>query len=354
METLGYRIPDPRFSFLQMRSGLIRHAAERYNPDHAYFGSAFVLVVLPSMLVVLFSRRLCRWQRCYLGAAIFTGVTYFVTIGLVNRYIFHDGRWLIEMVILLTVVAPAIFFVLPRRVAVTGVILVSGIAIAEMNDTIHHNRAMPSDLVTRVPRGEQYYQFFGTYDRSLVKAIRTLNINYPLSEYKEVFVSGFGPPPPLYSYMSINGGRRVTQWSPDENNLELPGLVVTRDLEFVKQISKSPNVHVERLSMDDWALISKDRLRVYVEFRRHPFEPSEDALLLKAVVDPKQYQFPMFKFVLLDSSDETPVSNNQADPYFEIPIERLARSSIKVEAREKGEEKVRERYLISPERYNEL
>src|SRR5204863_5223069 len=107
-QSLGFRLPDPRLTPQEGWPELIRHALpqHRYDSNHASFGAAFVLVVLPSMLVLFAMRRRLGPRWPFALALIAFALSYFLVYGFVYRYQVGSIRFLVEPAIVLAVIAP--------------------------------------------------------------------------------------------------------------------------------------------------------------------------------------------------------------------------------------------------------
>jgi len=79
--SLGYALPNPQLALPGNLETITRHAnpAHRYDSNHASFGAAFVLVILPSMLAVLFARRQLGARWLFAVASLIVWLAFILT-----------------------------------------------------------------------------------------------------------------------------------------------------------------------------------------------------------------------------------------------------------------------------------
>jgi hypothetical protein len=331
---LGYTLPDPRWSFYPGWDGLLRHGTERYNLGHAFFGAAFVLVLVPAMIAVLARwKRLGPW-RYAAGFAIFFFFSYIVTLAALFRFDIHLGRYLIEPVVVLAVLTPVLFRALPSRVAAIYGLAVASFLLVEMHDTIVANRQMPAGTVTVVPRSEQFYRYFGG-SSSTIAAIRTFNEKYPPAQFPDVFVDFRGGPDfPDYAYLGPSLQRRTHYWSPLSADPPIPpGVFLTMDPDVVKRVENRPYVLLDRLSYDTWVIVPVDQFRVIFNVRR-PMDGGPLQLDVRAALPPGVAN-PEFRFVRLCGAADCVVQEFSPNPAITVTV-GTPPEIIRVEAREAG------------------
>jgi hypothetical protein len=346
-QSLGFRLPDDRLTSLPNWSDVIRHAmpGHRYDSNHASFGAAFVLIVLPSMLALpLLRRRLGpRWP--FMVALVGFGVGYFLVYALLYRYITASIRFLVEPMIVLAVIAPAWIALLPRGAHGPILAAFALLLIPEMSDVIQNSRWMPPDRVMQTARIDQIYAFNGV---PLPDAARMLDRKYPPSELPEILIhdQGTGGPSfPDYTFLGPTLQRRTRYWVPGSSALP-PGPLLTLDRDLANELVAA-GMLPDRLGANAWLLLPNDRLRVRLSLV-HGGTTDDQLLKLEASVAPGAYRSPSFGFSQLHgSSTVVQLRGFGPEPTLILPVLEAHNGPIRVEVRDGERGRTAERVTIS-------
>jgi 4-amino-4-deoxy-L-arabinose transferase-like glycosyltransferase len=330
-QRLGFRLPDPAVTDQATWPGLIRHASHRYDSNHASFGAAFVLVVLPAVVVYPLLRRRLGPRWMFGLWAIGLGLVYFVCVSAFLRYTVNANRYLIEMVLVLACVAPALFAVLGRWAAVAAVVLAVPLLV-EMNDVIRNDKQVPIEQVLWTPRMEQF-AVFHRGSPTLPRAARAFDEKYPVTDYPEVFVQDTGAPNFYdYTFLGPSLARRITYWRPSESP-RLPGLVLTSDTALVDRYRQSGEAIADWVGSDVWLLLPNDRLRVRWTLLRPSVEGGA-VLRVVASVPPGRYSAPNFGFSLNTVEGSRSLRRFSPEPTIDIPLDVAALGTVRIEVRD--------------------
>jgi hypothetical protein len=345
-QSVGFSLPDMRLTPQENWSELIRHALpqHRYDSNHASFGAAFVLVVLPSMLVLPFMRRRLgpRWLFA-VGLVIF-GVSYILVYGLLYRYLVSSIRFLVEPAIVLAVIGPAWITLLPRRVHGPLLLALAVLLVAEMSDVIQHNRWMPPDRVMQTPRMDQIYVFAGAPPPD---GAHELERKYPPSELSEVLIHDLGtghPNFPDYTFLGPTLERRTRYWVPQPGVLP-PGPFLTQDGTLAAQLIQA-GMLPDRLSADTWLLLPNDRLRVRMTLVQDT-AAAEPILRLEASAPAEKYPSARFGFFQIDGGNTIPVQEFGAKTTLDLLLSAARKGALRVEVRDGERGRTAERVTIS-------
>lgn len=348
---LGYQLPDARWSFYGSWDAILRHGLERYASGHAFFGAAFLLVLVPAMLTLVVRWRALGARRVILAACLLVGLTYPVVMTSLFRYDVSIGRYLIEMVAILTVLAPVIFWALPRKLAVCYALLVSTVALAEMRDVILNNRQMRIGSVTVTPREEQYYREFGLDSAASLTAARAFKQKYPASEFPQVYIDvRISPQVHDYAFLGPALDRRTTYWRPAVDPAPPPGPLLTSDPGLVETLARRPDMSIDRLSLNTWVILPNDRLRVVYSVER---TAGASPLTLKVhTAVPPAYERPEYRYVVREGGAERVIQEFSANADVEIPFDTLI--TVRIEARDTSGRQPPLTYTLDPRRYLDL
>lgn len=331
---LGFTLPDPRLTSAPDHTTLIRHAlpGDRYDGNHAALGAAFLLVLVPSLLALPLARRRLgpRWPFAAWCAAAAAG--YVVVYGLAYRYHPASMRFLIEPAIVLAVIAPAWLALLPRRAHGPLVLVLAIPLLAEMGDTIAHNRWTPPDRVIQTPRLEQVYRFGGAPPP---EGARNFERKYPPALLPEVYIHDTGPAHPSfldYTFLGPTLERRTRYWVPRDDELP-PGPFLTTDAATAERLARA-GMLPDRLAADTWLLLPNDRLRVRLAVVQA--EPDAASVLrLVASVPPGRYQAPRFGFFRIDGGGRSTLRDFGPEPTLDLPLTFATRlNPIRIEVRD--------------------
>jgi hypothetical protein len=337
MQALGVQIPDPGLAAYQTWTGMIRHVSNRYDSNHASFGAAFVLVVLPSMLALPFVRRRLgpRWPLAA-GVVVFS-VSYLVVYWLMYSYQTASIRFLVEPMIALVVIAPAWLALLPR--AALGPLLV-GLAVVlvpEMSDVIQNNRWMPPGRVMTTDRRDQIYLFTGLPPAD---AASMLDRKYPPSELPEVLVNYVTD----YTFQGPTLQRRTTYWEPTPGALP-PGPLLTMNGGLARELVAA-GMLPDRLSDSTWLLLPNDRLRVRMTIVQED-AAAPRVLKLEASAPASSYRAPRLGFFLVNGSQRTELRDFGPETTLSIPLSDAQKGDLRVEVREGERGRTAERVTVS-------
>ncbi|MCC6175091.1 MAG: hypothetical protein IT305_07290 [Chloroflexi bacterium] len=353
MQALGVRLPDPALTLLGSWPGLIRHVSHRYDSNHASFGAAFVLVVVPSLVALPFARRRFGPRWPFLLAALWLGATYFVVLGAMSLYSVSQIRYLIEMVLVLAALTPALVLALPRRLWGPFTIVLALPLFFEMSLVVRNDKQAPLDRVMTVPRDEQYEIFNGNFP-VWAHGARTFDQKYPPSELPDVWIQDVGAPNfPEYTFLGPTLERRLHYWSDPVVRLsaaDLPGPILTQSPSLVGRFTEMGAAVADRLAPDVWLLLPNDRLRV--RFAVVVGASSADLVLrLEASVPPGRYKQPIYGFFLSTADGDRRVRDFSPDSTLEIPIEQAGRGTVRVEVRDGEGGKTVEREKLERARF---
>ena len=338
-QALGYHLPDPSITVHADWPGLIRHVSHRYDSNHASFGAAFVLVTVPSLLALPFARRRLGARWWYALALALVGVTYFLTLNTMSIYSFNNIRYIVEMVAVLAPLSPCLFVLLPRRVGGALALAVSVVLLLELHDVFVHDKQLPPDLVTRVPRDEQYAVFNGNFPTA-ARAAALFDQKYPPEEMPDVYIDDPGTPTfPDYTFQGPSLQRRTHYLHTPTSPSEVIGPFLTRDGGLVKRLtagsadgSGGGGVLADQLAADVWLLLPNDRTRLLWWSTRSP--TGEVVLRVQVVVPPGRYQEPQYSFTLRTVRGDERLLPFQASPILEIPFDQAGRGTIQVDVRD--------------------
>jgi hypothetical protein len=345
-QSYGFDLPDDRLTPMPGWSELIRHAlpGHRYDNNHASFGAAFVLVVLPSMLVVFAMRRRLGPRWPFSLAPVAFALSYFLVYGFVYRYQVGSIRFLVEPIIVLAVIAPAWLALLPRAARGPVIVALAALLIWEMNDVIRNNRWVPPDRVMVTPRTDQLFVFAGAPPAD---AARMLDRKYPPSELPEVLIhdDGTGHPNfPDYVFLGPTLQRRTRYWVPLAGTLP-PAPFLTLDPALAQRLIGA-GMLPDRLDNDTWLLLPNDRLRVRMTVMQ--YGPAADPVLrLELSAPPSKYQAPQFDVLLLDGGQTITLQRFGPATAFELPLAQARRGALRVEVRDGERGRTTERVTIS-------
>jgi hypothetical protein len=347
---LGVRLPDPTLTPHAGWEGLIRHVSHRYDSNHAGFGAAFPLLLVPALLALPLAGRRLGPRRRFALAAAFLGLTYVVVLNVLTLYTVSNIRYLNEMVLLLAPLAPIPFLLLPRRLAGP---LAAGLAVlllVEMHGVVREDKQKPVDRVAVVPRDEQYAVFNGN-PPTMARAARIFDQKYPPAEYPEAFVHDTGAPNfPEHTFFGADLERRAASWRPRDGEAELPGLVLTPDATLAERLGASGAAVVDRLGAGAWLLLPNDRLRVTFSVVQ-PTPGGDSVLRLAATVPPGRYRAPTFGFFLTTVQGEQALRRFSPDGTLDVPLEQAARGTIRVEVRDGEGGRTQERVRVERPRF---
>ena len=354
---LGFELPDARLTVHPDWTDLIRHAhpAHRYDSNHASFGAAFVLVVVPSLLALPFARRRLgpRWPFALATAGV--ALSYLVVYSLVYRYHVASIRFLVEMAILLLPIAPAAFALLPRRVLGPALVTLAVPLVLEMNDAFRNNRWLPPDQVVQTPRAEQIFRFSGG-NTTVVDAARALDRKYPPSAEPDVWVHDEGTGHasfPDYTFLGPGLERRTHYWVPTPEAGMPPGPFVTMNRTVSDMLVGSGAAVADQLAPGVWLLLPNDRLRV--RFTPAQATPSgESVVRVEASVAPGRYRAPTFAAFTSDGGVRPtwqPHGRPGPTATWELPSTAVMRGGFRVEVRDANERRAAERVDLGPAQF---
>ena len=356
-EALGLRVPDARLTVHHDWRDLIRHAhpVHRYDSNHASFGAAFLLVMVPALLALPFARRRLgpRWPFSLMMAWV--GLCYFAVYMLVYRYHVASIRFLIEMVIVLLPIAPAALALLPSRALGPALVALALPLVLELNGTVRLNRWLPPDAVVMTPRAEQIYRFSGG-DASASDAARALDRRYPPSFEPDVWIhdDGTGHPSfPDYTFLGPSLERRTHYWAPSRAPGPPPGPALTSDRALADDLARSGAVVADRLSPGIWLLLPNDRLRVRVAVVQSAIS-GEPVARVEATVPPGRYRAPTFAAFTSDGGARPswrPFDQPGPTGAWDVPIDAAMRGGVRVEVRDGNERRVAERTDVAGARF---
>ena len=343
MQATGARLPDPALTQHQSWPELIRHVSHRYDSNHASFGAAFVLLIVPALLLLPFARRWLGPRWPFALAAGLLATSYFVVLGTLSLYNVALIRYLIEMVILLAVLAPLLFLALPRRVRGPLAAVLAVPLLLEMHDVVRNNRLMPPGRVVNTPRMDQFYAFSGD-SLTTPEAARAFVQKYPPAEYPDVWVQAGGDSRfPSLTFFGPTLERRLHYWAPTGDSLP-PGPFLPSDPALAERLIRAGMVP-DRLDGDVWLLLPNDRLRLrFLVLRRDV--TAAPVLRLEASIPPDRYRAPLFRYVLLDGGETISLREFSPDATFELPVEQARRGAIRVEVRDGERGRTAERAQI--------
>jgi hypothetical protein len=334
-QALGYHLPDPSITVHADWAGLIRHVSHRYDSNHASFGAGFVLVTLPSLLALPFARRRLgpRWWYA-LGLAV-VGISYFLALNTMSIYSYNNIRYIVEMVTALAALGPMLFVLLPRRIGGTLALAVSVVLLLELHDVFVHDKQLPPDLVTRVPRDEQYAVFNGNYP-TVARAAALFDQKYPPEELPDVYIDDPGTPTfPDYSFQGPDLLRRTHYLRTPTTPADVIGPFLTRDGGLVQRLTGNTDagmIVVDQLAADVWLLLPNDRTRVLFWTTRG--SNGEQLLRVQVTVPPGRYQEPQYSFTLRTVRGDERVQPFQASPVLDLPYDRAGAGTIQVDVRD--------------------
>jgi hypothetical protein len=345
-QTLGYRLPDERLTPYPDWAELIRYAmpGHRYDSNHASFGAAFVLLVLPSMLALPFMRRRLGPRWLFAAGVVFFGVSYFLVYGLLYRYITASIRFLVEPMIAMAVIAPAWIALLPRVAHGPLLAALALLLIPEMSDVIQNNRWMPPDRVMQTARIDQVYVFGGA---APADAARMLERKYPPSELPEILIhdEGSGTPSfPDYTFLGPTLQRRTRYWVPRPSEIP-PGPFLTFDSNLASRLVAA-GMLPDRLSANAWLLLPNDRLRVRMTLVQES-AVAEPLLKVEASAAPGSYRNPSFGFFLLDGGNTIRLQRFGPETTLSIPLGAARKGALRIEVRDGEQGRTAERVTIS-------
>ena len=342
---LGVRLPDPALTPLAEWDGLIRHVSHRYDSNHAGFGAAFPLVLVPALLLVPFAGRRLGPRRRFALAAAFLGLAYFVVLNAITRYTVSNIRYLNEMVLVLAPLGVIPFLLLPRRLAGPLALALGAGLLVEMHGVVVNDKQKPPSLVTVVSRDEQYAIFNGN-PPTQARAARVFDRKYPAAEYPEVLVHDTGAPNfPEYAFFGPDLERRAASWRPRDDETELPGLVLTRELGALDRFVQNGAAVVDRLGLETWLLLPNDRLRV-VFVMVQPTPGDAPVLRLAASVPPGRYRAPYFGYFVNTNQGDVRLREFSPDPTLDVPLDQAARGTVRVEVRDGEGGRTQERVRV--------
>ena len=345
MRALGVRLPDPILTPHAGWDGLIRHVSHRYDSNHAGFGAAFPLVILPALLLTPFAGRRLGPRRPFALAAAFLGVTYFVVLNTVSFYADSTIRYLNEMVLVLAPLAAIPFLLLPRRVSGPLALALGAALLVEMHGIVVNDKQKPLAQVTVVPRDEQFAIFNGN-PPTQARAARVFDRKYPAAEYPEVFVYDTGAPNfPEYAFFGPDLERRAASWRPRDDETELPGFVLTRELGALDRFVQSGAAVVDRLGAETWLLLPNDRLRVVFAMVQ-PTPGGDPVLRLTASVPPGRYRAPHFSFFVNTNQGDVALRRVSPEASLDVPLDQAARGTVRVEVRDGEDGRTQERVRV--------
>jgi 4-amino-4-deoxy-L-arabinose transferase-like glycosyltransferase len=340
-QALGYHLPDPSITVHTDWTGLIRHVSHRYDSNHASFGAAFVLVTVPSLLALPFAwRRLgpCWWYAA--GLAI-VALGYFVALNTLSIYSFNNIRYLIEMIGIVAALSPLLFVLLPRRIGGALALTVSVVLVLELHDVFVNDKQLPPELVTRVPRDEQYAVFNGNFP-TVARAAALFDQKYPPDELPDVYIDDPGTPTfPDYSFQGPSLLRRTSYLRTPVSPADVVGPFLTRDGGLVKRLTGANDLSAgnpgpivaDQLGTDVWLLLPNDRTRLLFWAARAP-ATGEQALHVQVTVPPGRYQQPQYSFTLRTVRGDERLVPFQAAPALDIPYDQAGRGTIQVDVRD--------------------
>jgi hypothetical protein len=316
---LGFTLPDPKLTSAVDLQSIIRHALpeHRYDSNHASFGAAFVLVILPSMLAVGFARRPLGARWLFAMACLVTWVAYVGTYGLAYIYQTSSMRFLIEPMIVVAAISPAWLALLPRRIAATLLVVLAIPLVAEVKDVIANSRWAPPTQVLQTPRVDQISVFAGAPPND---AARELDRKYPPRLVPEIYVDDAGtghPYFPDYTFLGPTLQRRARYWV-GRSGVVPPGPLLTNDPN-VATILLNAGMLPDRLSADVWLLLPNDRLRVRVAIVR-PMPGDGPILRMVASVPPEHYRVPQFALFQVSKESMTTLRQYAEEPTFDLPL----------------------------------
>lgn len=344
MRALGFTLPDPQVTPHLSWQGLIRHAHYRYDSNHASFGAAFVLVTIPGLVLLPFAR---RWLGPTWPFAVATGLfsaSYFIAQSVLTHYYAAHIRYLLEMVIPLTILAPLSFLALPPRLRGPLAVALALPLLLEMHGVIRNNRFMPPDRVMSTPRMDQLYAF-SAGSLSIPEASREFARKYPASEYPDIWVETGGSDP-FFSFTFFGPAleRRLHYWDVRQGGLP-PGPILVYDATGAERLIKAGMIP-DLLAGRTFLMLPNDRLRVrLLTVRSDVATPAR--LRLEASIPPGRYRDPQFGYFLLDGGATVPLREFSPEPTFELPIEQAQRGTIRVDVRDGAGGRAAERTQIS-------
>jgi len=314
---------------------LLRHGSERYHAGLAGFGGAVPLVLLPAALLVPFAARRLGPRGIFLFWVVWLSASYFFVLAAVIPISPHSNRYLIEWLLLLSTIAPAVLTALPvRRRGVVACALAVPLLL-EMHDTLQHSRHVPVATVLRLSREEQTYTLFGWPTRELLDAVRTFDRRYPPNVVPTVYVVRRFEAEYLFSGPSL--ARRMQGWTVPRAPAEpitLPGLVLTQNGDIAKTLGAQPNVVVERLAAGIWLLHPLDTMVVLTE-PVGAVAAGEPSFALQAFAQRQQFQQPAYRFVLLRADGAEEVLRDFApESRFVVPDSVARRGSVRIDLRD--------------------
>jgi len=344
-QALGYRLPDPSITVHADWVGLIRHVSHRYDSNHASFGAAFVLVTVPALLALPFARRRLGPRWWYAVGLAVVGVSYFLALNTMSIYSFNNIRYIVEMVSVLAALGPTLFVVLPRRIGGALALAVSVVLLLELHDVFVHDKQLPPDLVTRVPRDEQYAVFNGNFP-TVARAAALFDQKYPPDELPDVYIDDPGTPTfPDYAFGGPSLLRRTHYLRTPTTPADVIGPFLTRDGGLVRRLvgssdagadtapSQPGSIVVDQLSADVWLLLPNDRTRLLFWTTRAP-TTGDQLLHVQVSVPPGRYQQPQYSFTLRTVRGDERLLPFQASPVLEIPYDQAGRGTIQVDVRD--------------------
>jgi len=341
-QVLGYRLPDPSITVHADWAGLIRHVSHRYDSNHASFGAAFVLVTMPSLLALPFARRRLGPRWWYAAGLAVVAIGYFVALNTMSIYSFNNIRYLIEMVAVLAALGPLLFALLPRRIGGALALAVSLVLLLELHDVFVHDKQLPPDQVTRVPRDEQYAVFNGNFP-TVARAAALFDQKYPPDELPDVYIDDPGTPTfPDYSFQGPGLLRRTHYLPTPVSPADVIGPFLTRDGGLVKRLmgtgdpgasaGRPSPIVADQLGADVWLLLPSDRTRLLFWTTRAP--TGEQLLHVQVTVPPGRYQEPQYSFTLRTVRGDERLLPFQPSPILDISYDQAGRGTLQVDVRD--------------------
>jgi len=342
---LGVKLPDPTLTPQPDWDGLIRHVSHRYDSNHAGFGAAIPLLIVPALLLLPVARRRLGAGWSGASAAAFLALSYFVVLNAITRYTVSNIRYLNEPALLLVPLAVAPFLLLPRRLAGPLACALAVVLLVEMNGVVLNDKQKPLDRVAVVPRDDQFAIFNGNPPVT-ARSARAFEQKYPAVEYPEVFVHDTGAPNfPEYAFIGPALERRAASWRPRDDEQELPGLVLSREPAQFERFVQNGSAVADRLGIDTWLLLPNDRLRVLFTLVQ-PTPGGEPVLRLSASVPPGRYKAPSYGFFLATVQGEQALRRFSADGTLDVPLNQASRGTVRVEVRDGEGGRTQERVRV--------
>jgi hypothetical protein len=353
-ESLGISLPNPLIFTHPDRSwaDVFDHFRLPFHSDKAGFGTIIPFVVAPSALFVVVDglrrRRLLTLPTYLVCFALF----YLLTLGLTLKYAADHVRYLIEMVVPLLALVPAVLARLPIAAGLVYLAVAGGFMAKDAYQAYRYSDLRPPSRVMLVPREIQYPAFNAVTRYADFEGARVLDQRYPVDAWPELFLlrreqnrgEYFE-----YPYLDVAGRRRLTGWATDleQARPSWPGpmLVVDPVLAQILNTRFPGQVVLDRLSSSAWVGLPLDRLRV---LWRVEVPEATDPIVVRigARVDPERYRRPEFRFTAVHSQGgEAPTvfRDFSPDPTYPLPWGALSPVfDLQVEVREAGTTSVQE------------